>query len=496
MLKKGMKSGQRRTFKLTITKRWLISSVLSIAIVFLIIDIVGAYIVKNYYYSSINQQIATKANIVLNSLQYYEDDTNTNFSAQIRSMVENYEDKETVELQAINNKGEIVISSSGFAPVGTIEMPDYYEAVSTNDISYYIGKLATKEKVMTATVPAPEEAAGFSALRLLVSLENADRQTMLVSLFIVGISVGILALIVISGQFFIRSIVSPVRQIGKTARQIAAGDFSARIEQSYRINDEMSELCSVINYMADELSNAEKMKNDFISSISHELRTPLTAIKGWAETLRGIEDQDTVKKGMRVISSESDRLSALVEELLDFSRIQNGKFTLVLSNMDILAELEDAILIYQEGARRAEIALHYNAPENLPVFFGDKNRLRQVFINIIDNAIKYSDAGGNVWITASADKDNIKITVRDSGCGISEQDLPNVKTKFYKANHTKRGSGIGLAVAEEIVTMHDGQLFISSEENVGTTVDIVLPIKEKAADSDKVEIKSIEQGEE
>lgn len=479
--------------KFTITKRWLVSSVLSIAIVFSIIDILGAYMLKNYYYNSIQQQISTKSNIVMNSLRYYAEDENTNFAAQIRSMVENYEDKEIIELQAINEKGETVISSSGFAPVGTVTMPDYYEAIRTNDISYCVGRLSSKEKVMTATIPVPDGVTGFSALRLLVSLENADRQVFLIALVIVAASVGILSLIVVSGLFFTRSIVNPVRQISKTARQIAAGDFSARIDNERKANDEISELCSVINYMADELSNAEKMKNDFISSVSHELRTPLTAIKGWAETLRSIEDPQTVKKGMRVISNESDRLSALVEELLDFSRIQNGRFTLVLSNMDILAELEDAILIYQEGAKRAEIALHYSAPENLPVFYGDKNRLRQVFINVIDNAIKYSDAGGNVWITADADKDNVKIIIRDSGCGISQQDLPKVKTKFYKANHTRRGSGIGLAVAEEIVNLHDGQLFITSEENVGTTVEIVLPIKTKSVESDKVEIKNVEQ---
>ena len=111
----------------------------------------------------------------------------------------------------------------------------------------------------------------------------------------------------------------------------------------------------------------------------------------------------------------------------------------------------------------------------LPFVFGDKNRIRQVFINIIDNAIKYSSAGDTVTITAKSKGDKIIITVSDTGCGIKESDLPKVKTKFFKANHTRRGSGIGLAVADEIITMHKGTLDVRSKEGVGTTVIITLP---------------------
>lgn len=236
--------------------------------------------------------------------------------------------------------------------------------------------------------------------------------------------------------------------------------------------------------MANELSTAEAMKNEFISSVSHELRTPLTAIKGWAETISTDNDAETTKKGIHVIISETERLSQMVEELLDFSRIQNGKFTLQMSKIDILAELEDAILIYTEKAKHDNTSIIYNSPEMLPFIFGDKNRLRQVFINVIDNAIKYSDLPDHqsvVRINASCKDDkHIIISVEDNGCGISATDLPKIKTKFYKANHTKRGSGIGLAVANEIITMHDGRIDIESEENVGTTVHIILPVSKSS----------------
>jgi signal transduction histidine kinase len=219
------------------------------------------------------------------------------------------------------------------------------------------------------------------------------------------------------------------------------------------------------------------MKNDFISSVSHELRTPLTAIKGWSETIvaAGENDPDTLKKGMRVIMSETDRLSLMVEELLDFSRMQSGRLKLIFEKIDLLAELEEAVLMYTEKARREGIALEYDEQIESAVVIADKNRMRQVFINIIDNAIKYSDSGGNVHVLATEAEGFFVIEVADSGCGISAADLPRIKQKFYKANLTRRGSGIGLAVADEIVTSHYGTLDVTSTEGVGTTVCIRIP---------------------
>ena len=195
-------------------------------------------------------------------------------------------------------------------------------------------------------------------------------------------------------------------------------------------NDEIGELCETINYMAEELGNSEKMKNEFISSISHELRTPLTAIKGWSETLTTIDDRETFIKGMRVINSETERLSQMVEELLDFSRIQDNRLTLQMDTIDILAELTETVLIYQERARALGITLNYYEPEMVPFVNGDKNRLRQVFINIVDNAIKYSDKGDTVSVEAYEQNDEICISVSDTGMGISKEDLPKILEQY------------------------------------------------------------------
>ena len=229
--------------------------------------------------------------------------------------------------------------------------------------------------------------------------------------------------------------------------------------------------------MAGELGAAEKLKNDFISSVSHELRTPLTAIKGWAETMQmsGQMDENTMEKGMRVIVRESERLSGIVEELLDFSRMQNGRMVLMMDKIDLLAELDEAVYMYRERAISEHKHLLYEEPEMVSPVLGDKNRLRQVFVNIIDNALKYTPEGGAVSISLKEEPGWIHVIISDNGCGIPAVHMPRIKDKFYKANQTQRGSGIGLAVADEIMALHSGKLDIQSEEGVGTTVTISIP---------------------
>ena len=222
------------------------------------------------------------------------------------------------------------------------------------------------------------------------------------------------------------------------------------------------------------------MKNDFISSVSHELRTPLTAIKGWGETLEGGGlDPESFRKGMDVILHETERLSGMVEELLDFSRMQSGRMTMNMQRLDILAELGEAVYMFSERAKNEGKFLLYEEPEILSPVLGDVNRLRQVFVNILDNALKYTDKGGTITVTAAEADGFIQVLISDSGCGIAPEHLPKIKEKFYKANQTVRGSGIGLAVADEIMRLHSGSLEVDSTLGVGTAVTITIPTLEK-----------------
>ncbi len=462
--------------KRSITRRWVFNNLGVVVLALLVIDMAIIFTVQTYFYNSAKQYLISKLNAVTSVLTVHSQDSSANFSAEMRNMLETFNEKDKIELMAINSKGRVVLTSSGFTPDAVDVMPDYEQAMSADTEASYIGKLSSGEKILAVSAPISSMNSEFSSVRMVTSLTEIDNTIKSYTIAVMTICAVIIFIIIITGLYFAGSIVRPIRQISSIARKFAMGDFSVRIENNS--NDEIGDLCTAINHMADELSNAEAMKNEFISSVSHELRTPLTAIKGWAETLMidGGGSPETMKKGVGVIVNETERLSQMVEELLDFSRMQNGHFTLQMANMDILAELGDAVLIYSDKARRESKEIIYNEPEMLPIVFGDKNRIRQVFINVIDNAVKYSSAGDTVTIKTFEESGKIIVSVADTGVGIKESDLAKVKTKFYKANHTRRGSGIGLAVADEIVTMHGGSMDIASEgEGLGTTVTITLP---------------------
>lgn len=478
----------------SVTRHWLKNTMGTVLIVLLIIEIMLVLAVRSYYYSSARQYVTSKMNIVYNAVMQNADDASVNYNSEIRSVVETYPDKDKVELMAVKTDGSIDITSSGFSPSSDVSLEDYEAAKkAAGGTASAVFELPSGEKVIAVTSMISPRGSEFEALRMVSSMKGVDQQILFVIAVITVVMAAVVLLIFFSGMFFIRSIVYPVIKIGEITRNFAKGDFSERINKT--TDDEIGELCDSINYMADELSNTEQMKNEFISSVSHELRTPLTAIKGWSETLTSMgDDKETFRKGMRVITSETERLSQMVEELLDFSRIQDNRLQLQKATIDILAELGETVLIYQERARALGIKLDYYEPEMLPFVYGDKNRLRQVFINIVDNAIKYSDKGDTVSVEAYEQEGDIVITVSDTGMGISKEDLPKIKTKFFKANHTRRGSGIGLAVADEIIARHNGTLTIDSEQGVGTTVMITLPCieqKKKSEEKDTVNVELI-----
>ena len=460
-----------------VSRRWLVNT-LGVVLLVLVISITTlSLMVQSSTYNGIELSLAGRADELLNLLSYSGDGMNTSsgFSGIVRDYIERFPDKSNMEIMALDQNGQVVITSTGFEPDQNQDMPDYEEALgSAGGEGKWVGRLNTGEKVMAISRVVRDENGGLiGSVRYLVSMERADQQISFLITILVAVGLLILLLLSLSGVYFIRSILVPVRQLSQSARKIAQGDFGVRIDKAK--DDEIGELVDAINDMAGELGAAEQMKNDFISSVSHELRTPLTAIKGWAETLQEGADQETAEKGMNVIIRESERLSGLVEELLDFSRLQNNRMRLIVSRLDILAELDEAVYMFTDRARTEQKQLNYEETTALPPVYGDVDRLRQVFVNIIDNALKYTSPGGTITVFSREDSGWVRVTISDTGCGIPAEHLPNVKKKFYKANQLVRGTGIGLAVADEIVRLHGGTLEIDSQEGVGTTVVISLP---------------------
>lgn len=460
----------------SMTMHWLIN-VLSIIVVVVLISVLSlSVLIKMYYYNTVQQNLESRISTSTAFFMRYESSGAEEFAIAAQEFVNDIVDKHTVEVQAFDSNGKMIASSTGFFSED-VWMPDYTVAQSSADYKgQYIGKNENNESIIAMTTFLPKEnGVSVGAIRYVASMKDINSQIFWNVMLVCMMGLIIIVVAGISGRLFLRSIIKPISAITEVAYRISAGNFDDRLPVNG--TDEIGRLCDTINYMAAELSSTEKLKNEFISSVSHELRTPLTVIKGWGETVRqsAQTDPELVERGMNVIAGEAERLSGLVEDLLDFSRMQAGRFSLKKEKIDILAELGEAVYMYKESAKQNDIKVIYVEPEMLPPVMADASRLKQVFINILDNAVKYSNKGGEVLVEASQYDVYVQVTISDTGCGIAPEDLGRVKEKFYKANQTVRGSGIGLAIADEIIKQHDGILDINSIQGAGTKVSIILP---------------------
>lgn len=463
----------------SITKRWVRGSLLITILVLLLAETVFLYFSISTSYETVRRAVAERADTILMQLSTTDTQTDEARGIVLRRMLEQFTEKDRFEVMLLSATGRIAVSTMGYVPKQTQVPPDYLTALaSESGIGSSVHESEMGEKVMAYTALLPHPAENIVAVRVVTSLTLVDKSIVK----LVGISfsavIFIIACSVFSGMFFIRSIVRPIGEIETTAAKIAEGNLDIRIENKY--NDEIGKLSDTINHMAGELDKTERMKNEFISSVSHELRTPLTSIKGWIETISAMKDPENpmYQRGVQVIASEADRLYSMVEELLDFSRMQNG-LKLDLHLLDLVAEVSEAALVAQQRIQLEGLHLVYQEPElPLPVM-ADSARLRQVFINILDNAVKYSPKGGAITIEILNGGANVFVNITDEGTGISPEDLENVKVKFFKGKGALRGSGIGLAVVDEIAAAHGGGVDIRSELGKGTTVTVRLPIYKK-----------------
>ncbi len=459
-----------------IRKRWLLNSV---SVVLLILALaLGSFAAAlwSYYYSSTSNDLANKAGSKASSFRTY---TRTQYWAAAQQTVNNYEEKSQLELQFLDTTGAVVYSGNDLTTGTTPGTEDIRGALDNQITTPWMGRdPTTGERILAASSPVVYQGSTVGVIRYVTSLSGIDRQFIFSMVVIAVIGFGIFAMVYFSNLYFVRSIVEPLASITETARLIADGSYGVQIEKKF--DDEIGELTDTINDMSMKIKRSEKTQSEFISSVSHELRTPLTAITGWAETMQSgeLRDPEDVRKGMDIIVSEARRLTNMVEELLEFSRIEDGRFTLSVEPLDLKAELEDAVYTYKEFFRKEGIELTYQdcEEEMLPIS-GDPERLRQVFCNLLDNAAKHGGSGRRIDVSLKQEILDAVIQIRDYGPGIPVEELPFIKNKFYKGSSKARGSGIGLAVCEEIITRHEGRLTIGNAEGGGCVVTIQLPIE-------------------
>ncbi|NLV21238.1 MAG: HAMP domain-containing histidine kinase [Syntrophomonadaceae bacterium] len=440
-----------------------------------ILEILLIYIVRQNYYNSLEGSLRNQIKICADMYSKYYGDTS--LQDNVLYNVDTFWNQSNAEVQIADQKGNIIMDSQGVISAETTGT-DIKEALQDKTGSW-IGTI-NGHKVMTVATPLKSGDQIVGVLRFVTSLSAVDREIFKTEEIFILIGLLVILIVGTVSAFLANTIVVPLQEITSVAQKMAKGNFQIRSQKIH--DDEVGKLSDTLNYMADEIVKKEQLKNDFISSVSHELRTPLTAIKGWAITLQNenFQQKEMLNDGLSIIAKESDRLTRMVEDLLDFSKFVSARIKLNPEEVSLVNLCEHLRKQLTPRAMRENIEFTVDYPENMPTLYADANRLKQLFINVLDNAFNFNHPGGYVRFTAEMQGENFKFTVSDSGCGIGTDELPKVKEKFYKGKSSPSKNGIGLSICEEIVNLMKGRLEIMSELGRGTYVVIILPQGERA----------------
>ena len=488
MTKKTAQPQPRRAIGLR--RRWIVSSILPVITILVLIAALVSIALGSNYYANARSALEAKATA---GTDYFNTYAMTSYDEYFRSATlyaNSFEDSASIELQFLDRNGHVEVSTRSLMTGSKPGTKDIIDALTSGRVSSFRGvDPATGEKIIAASGLLKFNGRVVGVMRFVTATRNLDSQVLLTVLIILAIMAAVIFVIVISSLLLINNVVAPVSAVSEAAKQISGGSYGYQIPNRYA--DEMGELVDNINDMSLKIGENEKLQSEFISSVSHELRTPLTAINGWGETLLADDgsDPEALRRGLNIIVKESGRLTNMVEELLDFSKMADGRFALHLEQMDLQAEFEDAVYTYREVFKQQGITLDYHSDGvyDEPIT-ADPERLKQVFCNVLDNAAKHGGSGKRIEASMSFDVrrgSHYIITIRDYGPGIPADDLPHVKEKFYKGGSKARGSGIGLAVCDEIIRLHNGTLAIGNAKGGGCIVTIRLPIVPHRAHHEK-----------
>jgi signal transduction histidine kinase len=285
------------------------------------------------------------------------------------------------------------------------------------------------------------------------------------------------AIALVLARYLARGLTQPLRDMAQAARRMARGHYRQRVEP--RTRDEVGQLADAFNRMAGEMEGLERLRRELVANVSHELKTPISALRAHLENLLdGVERPDPAV--FQIMLQQSERLSRLVEQLLDLSRIESGDVPLALGPVDLQA-LAGRVMREVEVARpERHLEVSNEIPPELPPVMADEERIHQVLFNLLDNAFRFTPSGGKVWIRGVRTNGSCEIEVRDTGPGIPKEHLELVFERFYRVDPSRSredgGTGIGLAIARSVIEAHGGRIWAEETPGPGGSLRFVLPL--------------------
>lgn len=286
--------------------------------------------------------------------------------------------------------------------------------------------------------------------------------------------------------WFRHSVHRPLANIAEAAEKLAKGEHSARVRLP--ATTRMGQLGASVNLLAErfqhdvsELRRLEQIRKEFVANVSHELRTPLATIKAFAETLGSgaVEDIENRMDFIQEIEKNADRMTRLVDDLLTISALESGKMPPIFELIDPMRLASEVVVSMMPLTQKKQIILRLDPFRDIPQLRADKNQLKQVLSNLLDNAIKYTAEQGTIRVTACAQDGQVTISVQDNGSGIPSEDLPRIFERFYRVDKARSrelgGTGLGLAIVKHIVEIHGGSVGVISAPGEGSTFSFTLP---------------------
>ena len=427
---------------------------------------------SRFFYHQVEVQLEGQSGTTLENLyRAYDQGSLEKVFAQNRDLISK---STNYEVQVYNKAGVLILCSSGEWQQENRVMPDIEKALGGQG-GKWTGRFLNDRKVMALSEPIIKEGSVVGVLRLVAPLGGVDLQIKKMAVYFIAMGLFVIGVTSMGAYILADTVTTPIQNLIKVTRRMGKGDFSVKAKREY--DDEIGELSDTINHLSEEILKREDQKNSMFSSVSHELRTPLTAIRGWAETLndpmytKGSED---LEEGLSVIVDESTRLQWMVEELLDFSRMMAIEMSFEPREVLIKPLIQGTLQTLRQKGAKKEIQL-LDIVEAELTWGLDPGRIKQLLINLVDNAIKFTPEKGLIEVLAYELEGVLHLEVKDSGIGISEEELPLVKERFYKGKHSGAHLGLGLAICDEIVKAHCGHLDIKSTLGEGTSIEVTLP---------------------
>jgi signal transduction histidine kinase len=478
--------------------KYLNVSVIIVFLSFLILGIILTMTISGYWYNEKHNDLSLRAENVADYIHTNvrakrtpDNRTelewiNPNQSEYMSSFLHIYAGDLDSDIIVLDHTGKILMSVSDNAKLapGTFMHSDTLAALINNN-NYFekgtLGGIYSEERYISARSIYPKNsAAAAGTVIITTNTKDIDSFTGMVMRIFILSAIATLSMSILAIGVFSYNMVRPLRQMSEAAKRFGKGDFSVRVNATG--NDEIKELASAFNNMADSLSASEITRKSFIANVSHELKTPMTTIAGFIDgILDGTIPRDKQDYYLHIVSDEIKRLSRLVRSMLDLSRIDSGELKLNYQSFDLLGVLVNVILTFEQEINRKHIEIRGLDTITPKTVYGDKDLLHQVVYNLIENAVKFTNEGGYIEFNIIESQEQTNFIVKNSGMGIGKSEIDLVFGRFYKTDKSrskdKKGLGLGLYLVRSIIRLHGGNITAKSIVGEYTEFDFYLPKK-------------------